>query len=228
MDDTFLNKPGVLNLTLDLKGKAGNQLEVIDSDEPPAKFRTQSLSKFTDEEAALARKASAEIRLPFAIAPFPHTHVPGGQTNAPTIAEPPVVEALPEPVVSSAGSTAPDLLTDLSRRGLPALFDSNLGVGFLLLAAFLFGAAHAFTPGHGKTLVAAYLIGERGTVRHAVLLAIATTVQHIPARSAAVWLPRRFSGPFTATTFRAERRAPCSSWPAYWLSELACGSCFAA
>jgi nickel/cobalt transporter (NicO) family protein len=190
VDDTFLNKPGVLNLTLDLKRTAAKQVEVIDSDEPPAKFRTQSLSKFTDEEAAIARKASAEIRLPFAVAPFPHTHVPAGQTSAPAIAEAPVVEALPEPVVTSDGSTAPDLLTDLSRRGLPALFDSKLGVGFLLLAAFLFGAAHAFTPGHGKTLVAAYLIGERGTVRHAVLLAIVTTVTHtgsVIAVAAILW-----------------------------------------
>jgi ABC-type nickel/cobalt efflux system permease component RcnA len=46
------------------------------------------------------------------------------------------------------------------------------------LAAFLFGAAHAFTPGHGKTLVAAYLVGERGTFGHAVLLGVATTIAH--------------------------------------------------
>ena len=31
-----------------------------------------------------------------------------------------------------------------------------------------FGAVHALTPGHGKTLVAAYLIGERGTAWHAL------------------------------------------------------------
>ncbi len=69
-------------------------------------------------------------------------------------------------------------MADLFTRGLPALFDSSYGLGVLLLAAALFGAAHAFTPGHGKTLVAAYLVGERGTVGHAVLLAVATTVAH--------------------------------------------------
>ena len=60
----------------------------------------------------------------------------------------------------------------------------------LLLAAFLFGAAHAFTPGHGKTLVAAYLVGERGTVGHAVILAVATTVAHtgsVIAVAAVLW-----------------------------------------
>ena len=42
----------------------------------------------------------------------------------------------------------------------------------------LFGAAHALTPGHGKTLVAAYLVGERGTVWHALYLGLITTLTH--------------------------------------------------
>jgi ABC-type nickel/cobalt efflux system permease component RcnA len=48
----------------------------------------------------------------------------------------------------------------------------------LLSLAALFGAAHALTPGHGKTLVAAYLIGERGTVCHACVLGLVTTLTH--------------------------------------------------
>lgn len=47
-----------------------------------------------------------------------------------------------------------------------------------LLLAFVFGASHALSPGHGKTMVAAYLVGERGTWRHAVLLGIVVTVTH--------------------------------------------------
>jgi ABC-type nickel/cobalt efflux system permease component RcnA len=47
----------------------------------------------------------------------------------------------------------------------------------LLLAALL-GAGHALEPGHGKTLVAAYLVGSRGTVLHAVLLGLVVTVTH--------------------------------------------------
>ncbi len=47
-----------------------------------------------------------------------------------------------------------------------------------LLLAFAFGAAHALTPGHGKTLVAAYLVGERGTVWHALYLGLITTLTH--------------------------------------------------
>ncbi|MBF2029845.1 MAG: sulfite exporter TauE/SafE family protein [Oscillatoriales cyanobacterium C42_A2020_001] len=48
------------------------------------------------------------------------------------------------------------------------------GMGIALMA----GAGHALSPGHGKTMVAAYLIGSRGTPQHAVLLGLVTTVTH--------------------------------------------------
>src|SRR5207247_9524137 len=56
--------------------------------------------------------------------------------------------------------------------------ESEHGFWVLLLLAFGLGAAHALTPGHGKTLVAAYLVGERGTAWHAVLLGLVTTLTH--------------------------------------------------
>ena len=47
-----------------------------------------------------------------------------------------------------------------------------------LALAVVLGGLHALTPGHGKTLVAAYLVGSRGTVRHAALLGTVTTLTH--------------------------------------------------
>ena len=47
-----------------------------------------------------------------------------------------------------------------------------------LATAFLLGAAHALTPGHGKTIVAAYLVGSRGSVMDAVLLGAVVTLTH--------------------------------------------------
>ncbi|NER84998.1 MAG: high frequency lysogenization protein HflD, partial [Leptolyngbya sp. SIO1D8] len=44
--------------------------------------------------------------------------------------------------------------------------------------AFALGAAHALSPGHGKTLVSAYLIGTRGTPQQALLLGATTTITH--------------------------------------------------
>jgi nickel/cobalt exporter len=44
--------------------------------------------------------------------------------------------------------------------------------------AFGLGAAHALTPGHGKTIVAAYLVGSRGTLKHAAFLGGMVTFTH--------------------------------------------------
>jgi nickel/cobalt exporter len=57
----------------------------------------------------------------------------------------------------------------------------HLSPWFLLTAALIaigLGGLHALEPGHGKTIVAAYLVGSRGTARHAVLLGIIVTVSH--------------------------------------------------
>jgi ABC-type nickel/cobalt efflux system permease component RcnA len=53
--------------------------------------------------------------------------------------------------------------------------------GFVLIAVLVaggFGAVHALSPGHGKTVVAAYLIGIRSTARHALFLGAVVTVTH--------------------------------------------------
>ncbi len=47
-----------------------------------------------------------------------------------------------------------------------------------LLLAIVLGAAHALEPGHGKTVVAAYLVGSRGTPLQAVLLGLTVTLTH--------------------------------------------------
>jgi ABC-type nickel/cobalt efflux system permease component RcnA len=47
-----------------------------------------------------------------------------------------------------------------------------------LIGAFFWGAVHSLSPGHGKALVGAYLVGERATSRHALFLALMTTLTH--------------------------------------------------
>ncbi len=57
--------------------------------------------------------------------------------------------------------------------------DSSFGlIAATLGLAFGFGAAHALQPGHGKTLVAAYLVGSRGTIQQATLLGAIVTLTH--------------------------------------------------
>jgi nickel/cobalt exporter len=63
---------------------------------------------------------------------------------------------------------------DLANAGelTPAFIVFALGVALVL------GAAHALQPGHGKTIVAAYLVGARGTARHAMVLGATVTATH--------------------------------------------------
>jgi nickel/cobalt transporter (NicO) family protein len=63
------------------------------------------------------------------------------------------------------------LLTDPAPLGAWTIVTS-------LLVAAMLGAFHALTPGHGKTVVGAYLVGSRGTARHAVFLGLVVTLTH--------------------------------------------------
>ena len=57
----------------------------------------------------------------------------------------------------------------------------TLSFWFLFTGAFIaagLGALHALEPGHGKTIVAAYLVGSRGTARHAIFLGLIVTASH--------------------------------------------------
>ena len=64
--------------------------------------------------------------------------------------------------------------SDLANSGelTPAFILFALGVAIVL------GAAHALQPGHGKTIVAAYLVGSRGTAKHALFLGATVTATH--------------------------------------------------
>jgi len=57
----------------------------------------------------------------------------------------------------------------------------DISFGFAMIAALIaagLGALHALEPGHGKTIVAAYLVGSKGTTRHALLLGTVVTISH--------------------------------------------------
>lgn len=77
-------------------------------------------------------------------------------------------------VANPASARVPDQFANLiaSKELTPAV------IALALLLALLLGAGHALTPGHGKTIVAAYLVGARGTAKHAIFLGITTTVTH--------------------------------------------------
>ena len=94
----------------------------------------------------------------------------------PKIVPVPSVATSPVPPQPSAPGTVVrgDFLSRLLHRG-------DIGLGLILLGmavAFGLGAMHALSPGHGKTIVAAYLVGSRGTFKHAIFLGGMVTFTH--------------------------------------------------
>lgn len=74
---------------------------------------------------------------------------------------------------------APDATKD---KLLCILTEKELDAGIIIIAlliAFFYGAAHALAPGHGKTLVAAYLVGSKGKPWDAVFLGLTVTFTHV-------------------------------------------------
>ena len=116
------------------------------------------------------------------------TPVPGGgdisagagSAGAPPSAEPAVIEPPTAPVADVVPSGS--VPGGVGAGDLPAIFRaadlSPVVLLVSLLTAAALGAGHALTPGHGKTLMAAYLVGTRGTPLHAAGLGLSVTVSH--------------------------------------------------
>ncbi len=100
---------------------------------------------------------------------------------APSVAPSP--SGAPSPPPGPAASPAPGVVPGgIGGAELPTIFrEADLTPLVLLvslLTAAALGAGHALTPGHGKTLMAAYLVGTRGSARHALGLGISVSVSH--------------------------------------------------
>jgi nickel/cobalt transporter (NicO) family protein len=104
---------------------------------------------------------------------------PLGVTSVVTRLAPTGGPATPPALTRGRALQAPDRVADsgfarlIGRRHLSALV-----IVASLAAALFWGAAHALSPGHGKTIVTAYLVGSRGTPLHAALLGLIVTATH--------------------------------------------------
>jgi nickel/cobalt exporter len=92
-------------------------------------------------------------------------------SNGSVAASPFVAPSLPAHAQNTPRSRFTELISTQGKLSFWVLLSAAL------IAAGL-GALHALEPGHGKTIVAAYLVGSRGTARHAVLLGIVVTAAH--------------------------------------------------
>jgi nickel/cobalt transporter (NicO) family protein len=116
----------------------------------------QAKLTWTVESPAVAQKKAPEIEpVEKAPAPTPTASVPPGQDAPGTVVR-------------------GDFLSQLLHRG--EISGSMILLG--LCVAFGLGAMHALSPGHGKTIVAAYLVGNRGSFKHAIFLGAMVTFTH--------------------------------------------------
>jgi nickel/cobalt transporter (NicO) family protein len=86
-----------------------------------------------------------------------------------------------DPSVKVAAPDAANGVTSRAQDPFAALVNGELTPIAILVAlviAFALGMFHALSPGHGKAVVGAYLIGARGTARHALFLGITVTITH--------------------------------------------------
>ena len=132
------------------------------------------------------------LSVPLAMAAASFSASPGGAT----FAAPCIVDAFPLSSAPAADASGFGCGSAPVTSAAPALAAVPGGVGaeisgllkteditppiliLSLITAMALGAAHALTPGHGKTIMAAYLVGTRGTARHALALGLTVTLSH--------------------------------------------------
>jgi len=128
----------------------------------------------TSPSQRLTAYPADQIALPLDIRSTSLSVQPGGVPRASVVAG-----ASP---ASAPARTAGAVPGGVSSADLPDIFRSADLTPIVLLVSLItavgLGAGHAITPGHGKTLMAAYLVGSRGTAIHAVGLGLSVAVSH--------------------------------------------------
>jgi nickel/cobalt transporter (NicO) family protein len=150
--------------------------------DPAGVDRSQALTAYPQDPLLAPPqdvKASVKWTSMVQTAGAPATGNPGAGEVKPAVVEAAAGSAQPPPS-AQPGQTAPGMVVRgdyLSRL----LHQGDIGWGMTLIGmvvAFGLGAIHALSPGHGKTIVAAYLVGARGTARHAAFLGAMVTFTH--------------------------------------------------
>ncbi len=161
------------------------------AESPPQALEAQVVFARTGLPTSVAGVGTPSASLPEG----PVSPRPGRDAAAPAIPTTPTIAPVDDPAQAGALARNEDVLPAAvgtvglaaNGRGTPRdaftalIAGGPLGPGMLLFTlavAASLGAFHALEPGHGKTVVAAYLVGARGTARHALLLGLVVTASH--------------------------------------------------
>ena len=180
-DTSFSNRLGWREIVVSASGTTvaavGDAMRVTSTSERLTHYPTNQLAQApNDATIALSITAGGAMLPPF-VAPDAVPVLGAGGVVVPSPVAP---VATPRPVAPAAVvGNAPGGVTGAE---LPSIFRTADLTPVVLLVSLLtagaLGAGHALTPGHGKTLMAAYLVGSRGTVWHAAGLGLSVTVSH--------------------------------------------------
>jgi nickel/cobalt exporter len=155
------------------------QLDVRD-DNDPTRIGWREIVASTDDGVALQRSDVPVADVSDALRNYPQDLLSSPlDVRAATLTLAPAGAAMQTPVAPRLSGNA---VLDRAQSAFADLANvDELTPGFIVFAlgvALVLGAAHALQPGHGKTVVAAYLVGSRGTPRHAVVLGATVTLTH--------------------------------------------------
>ena len=153
---------------------------VIEQASPSGGDRSHALTAYP-QDPLLAPPQDLKASVAWsAVAPAVSNAAPPPSSASAAQAAPLPETSTSEPSTSQPGQAAPGMVVRgdyLSRL----LHEGEIGWGMTLIGmmvAFGLGAIHALSPGHGKTIVAAYLVGSRGTMKHAAFLGGMVTFTH--------------------------------------------------
>jgi ABC-type nickel/cobalt efflux system permease component RcnA len=144
---------------------------------PPQDLEARVVFAAAPPAPAAAVTPPPDLAAPRTAPPTPVRRPASGLAPRPARGEgaaPPPSAPRPEAAAAAASATPRSAFTQL-------MTTRELSAGIIALAmatALGVGALHALEPGHGKAIVAAYLVGARGTARHAVFLGLVVTASH--------------------------------------------------
>jgi len=154
----------------------------------PERDRSRELSDYpTDLLDAPPQAREARVRFSRVSSPVVAAPITTAPRAASPMAGPRIVTSPPSEMPQTETSPAPPIVAkanvqSASRGAFTDLITTReltvSVVAIALLVAAALGAFHALEPGHGKTVVAAYLVGSRGTARHALILGLIVTASH--------------------------------------------------
>jgi ABC-type nickel/cobalt efflux system permease component RcnA len=130
----------------------------------------ESSASDTDRSNELRNYPADAVQHPLNQSEATFTLAPGNGTPAASTAG----DAAAEVQATERGGRATDRVASLIANEEM----TPLVVGISILLAMFWGAVHALSPGHGKTIVAAYIVGARGTAKHAAFLGATVTITH--------------------------------------------------